>query len=240
VLEGAAIGDVLPGRWTADDVALVEPGAGYVDVPAWRDALCRGAGASGVRRVDEHVLEVAASTSGEPRVVSATTEVLASTAFLAVGSGTAELSAELAPRLRARRIGYVFFDGLLPAGLGTLNDSRRGLWWRPAPLPGMAERYLVGRAVDEAADGTCQPVTGSEIEHHVREGLRGLLEDPTRGSRVGGVSSFDMSLSGDQQPWATAPSGRVVAATGFDGGGLKTAPALADHLTTLLLGDSSS
>jgi len=224
--------DVVPEvRWAPEDLALVEPAAGYASPWRVRSALVRDAERAGVTlraaapvtRVRDELDTVVVETAGS--------RVVAGSVVIAAGRSTRALAGSWAIPGAAREIGYAYFDGLLPRGLPTVDDATRGLWWRPAPTGSRPGRVLVGRAVDRPSDALVRRASWRSQERYVREGLVGLIEHPEAGRYLGGVRSFDVRPEGGVVgEWARSPSGRVAAVSGLDGGGFKLAPALARRM----------
>lgn len=234
--------DEIPFAWRDGDAGLFEPGGGWAPPHAVRSRLVREARRAGVvLRDDRPVHAVEPAAPGPVHVRTAAASVRAQRVVVAAGRSTHVL-VPVPGTTRLRRIGYAYYDGLLPPGLPAVNDETRGLWWRPAPTRARPARYLVGRAVDAGSDGVTSVGRSAQQDEYVRAGFAALLPDAGRGTYLGGVTSFDVRSDGHDPttPWYATEGGDVLAVHGLDGGGFKQAPAIARRLAAELTNDEET
>ncbi|MBO3095058.1 NAD(P)/FAD-dependent oxidoreductase [Cellulomonas dongxiuzhuiae] len=233
----------IPFAWDDGDVALLEPGGGWAPPHAVRSRLVRAACRAGVALRDVRPVDaVEHDAPGPVRVRTGAETVRARCVVVAAGRSTHRLVPSVPGTSRLRRIGYAYYDGLLPPGLPAVNDEARGLWWRPAPTRTHPARYLVGRAVDAPSDGVTSVGRSVQQDEYVRAGFAALLPDAGRGTYLGGVTSFDVQSDGhaSSTPWHAAADGNVLAVHGLDGGGFKQAPAIARRLAAAVMKEETS
>lgn len=233
--------EAIPFSWHDGDAALLEPDGGWAPPHGVRSRLVRAARRAGVALRDVRPVDaVDPGVAGSVRVRTGAETVHARRVVVAAGRSTHRLVPSGTSRLR--RIGYAYYDGLLPPGLPAVNDEARGLWWRPAPTRAHPARYLVGRAVDAPSDGVTGIGRSVQQDKYVRAGFATLLPDAGRGRYLGGVTSFDVQSDGraSTSPWHTVADGNVFAMHGLDGGGFKQAPAIARHVAAAVMSEETS
>lgn len=240
VLSGAEITRRWPGVTVAPDaVAVWEPDAGYATAPRVTAAAINRALRHGAR-VERALVRALRPTDDGVELVRDHSVDQADAVVLAAGTGTADLLAGLPDSvrfdpgaLRTKRIRYAFFDtgGL---DLPTVDDPTTGLWGRPTVEGPFAGAYLTGRPVDEwdvPATGGDQ-VSPEEVEH-LRELAVRRWPWLITASCVGGRFGTDVHRRAG--PLITGiPGTRIIVATGFSGAGFKTAPAVAERVSTLV------
>lgn len=228
----------IGGRWpslgTAGIVAAMwEPAGGYADPRRTAALLLTEAGQRGATVLEGPALGVLTSADGTTvtGVRTGHGRLAAAAVVLAAGCGTPQLlPPHVRPALRTRRVRYALV-GWPDASVPAVMDNVTGMWGRPWG----ADSLLVGRPVDEwdVAPGFGTDITPEQLAF-VRQGGRSrwprLVDAPLRGARWG----TDLYAA---EPLVGAADGcrGLVLATGWSGGGFKTAPAAGEAACAAVL-----
>jgi len=225
-------------------LAAYEPEGGYVDPLAASLSLLAAAVRLGAR-CGEGITVTELTTAGD-RITGVQTnvgKVSASTVVLAAGAWSARLAAGVGQPVPVtpRRIGigqvdFDLADGSLPIGI----DDTLGTYFRPVgKIPGDGMYFRVGTTDLATVDEVPPPITIDELAV-AQKTICGRVPMAGVGMVTGTRAGFD-GYTPDEHPviGAAGPAGLFLC-TGFSGGGVKMAPAVARLLADEVVNHSAS
>lgn len=235
---GSAHTPATSGRWPAPASGGLPSGhwrhlddAGWVDASGVLRLLRTRARERGAVVLDDRVERISRARHGWRIELSRGRIGYAAAVIVCAGADTLRVSMPHLPlpRPRFRSISYSLVQlrrgEQMPAGC-VINRGGGG-WLRPTAAAGVVlcgaydTRYLDSRP----ALGAC---TSGEAER-IAATLKSWWPPIARGTVVGGRMSYDLALPTEARVAMTADH-TLVTACGFDGGGFKIAPALAEHI----------